>query len=253
MNNNYFNYHYWEQVVLKRKLKKKECELINNAKCEYNMNRSIKNIHENVQSKGLYIPMLTVNNGNCLFHSLCYYNLADDIDSLKLAISNLMIFFKDKKKFLPNQEETVSELFTLYNDIEYVLDYNGKKLYKYTYDAMCIDILVDDGWKRINTQLMLSILSVALNIKFTIHHDNGHSTNICPCEKETTRSIYLAQIGECHYIPLDEISNENSETLSCPKYTDEINKFVAWGNKMKNKKNNYVQSSSSDDEYILEN
>ena len=93
MNDNYFSYQYWEKSVLKRKLRKKEIEIIRNARCEHIMNESIKNIHENVRSDGLYVPMLTVNNGNCLFHSLCYYKLADDIESLKLAISNLMIFF----------------------------------------------------------------------------------------------------------------------------------------------------------------
>ena len=130
---------------------------------------------------------------------------------------------------------SMTELFPLYNDIEYVLDYNGKKLYKYTYDAMCIDVLVDDGWKRINTQLMLSILSVVLNIKFIIYHDNGHSTNICPNEKETTIPIYLAQIGECHYIPLDKIKNTDAEESACPTYTDDIKILVKWAKKIKSK------------------
>jgi hypothetical protein len=235
------NYKYWENI-LGRRLKRDEVERIQNVRSEKDMNHSINIIYNNAVAHELYIPMLTPNDGNCLFSSLCYYNISDNIQSLKKGITNMMLFFKDMKNFIPGQEMTLGELFPLHNELEYVFCYNEQKLYKYTYDAMCIDIMADDGWKRINTELLLTVLSVSLNIKFNIFHDNGHITKICPNEKENTRNIFLAHVGECHYIPLDIISlDSDKKTPECIYYTESIDEFTRWAEET------LMQNSNSDE------
>jgi hypothetical protein len=231
MNHFSLNYKYWESV-LGRRLKREEVERIQSVHAEKHMNSSINDIYNKAITYGLYIPMLTPNDGNCLFSSLCYYNFADNIQSLKKGVANMMIFFKNMKNFIPGQEMTLGELFPLHNELEFVFCYNEQKVYKYTYDAMCIDIMADDGWKRINTELLLTVLSVSLNLKFQIFHDNGHITKICPHEKEDTRNIFLAHVGECHYIPLDIISeNTNENVPECLYYTESFDEFKKWAEK----------------------
>ena len=223
------NFWYWESI-LKRRLKQEEKERIKSVYAEKEMNKVIRDIHNMAKKNGLYIPKLTENDGNCLFWSLCYYDFANDITSLKKGISNMLMFFKDMKNFIPGQEMPLSELFALHNDIEYVYCYKEQKLYKYNYDAMCMDIITNDGWKRINTELLFTVLSIIMNIRFQIYHDNGHITKICPNEKEDTKNIFLAQLGECHYIPLDIISD--NIVPKCLEYTESWDDFIEWGEKI---------------------
>lgn len=225
MNTQELHIKFWTKK-LRRRLRKYECIIINDAYCENEMNESIYNISESAKKDNLYISTLTPDDGNCLFHSLCHHGLADNVDILKKGIANIMIFFKNLKNFIPGQDLTLDELFGFYNEIEFVYCKNTEKIYKYNYDAMCMDFLTKKGWKRMNTELLLTIMSIVLNIKFCIYHDNGHVTKICPNEKENTKYINLAQIGECHYIPLDEIK-ENQQTEP-PFYDSELNKFYFW-------------------------
>jgi hypothetical protein len=225
MAKNEFDVKFWIKQ-LGRRLEKYEYNIVNNALCEKEMNDSILDIAEYIKKDGLYIPNLSSDDGNCLFYSLCYLGLASDVDILKKGIVNLMIFFKNLKKFIPGQELSLEELFGFYNDIEFVYCKNNQKLYKYNYDTMCMDFLSKKGWKRINTELLLTIMSIALNIKFNIYHDNGHITKICPDERDNTQNIYLAQIGECHYIPLKKI--EEKVNIEIPLYDEDIKKFIFW-------------------------
>jgi hypothetical protein len=243
---NNINPRYWGSI-LQRKLTEDEYEILHDVKSEIKMNSVINDIHNKVIQEGLYFPMLTENDGNCLFHSLCYYNLAKDIVSLKKSISNMMIFFKDKKNFIPNQDLTLAELFSFHNEIQNVFCYKKHKMYKYNYDTMCIDILADDGWKRINTELMLTVLSIVLNIKFKIYHNNNHITNICPVENEDTQIIILAQLGECHYIPLDVIPK--GKKVDCPMYTENYKKFLNWADSIMNDDYESNSENNLDDHY----
>jgi hypothetical protein len=248
------DYDYWEHT-LGRSLRKKEYILIKKAKCEKGMNESIELINRTANKNGLCVKNLTENDGNCLFNSLCHLGLATTLSSLKKSIANLMIFFKDVKNFIPDQEMSLAELFPLHNDVEFVFCCKQKKIFKYTYDAMCMDIMTNDGWTRINTQMILTALSVALNVKFVIYHDNGHKTEISTQDNENTRSIFLGQIEECHYIPLDIIKDDSNDI--CPVYDGNTKKFVAWaerifimkfGNNLAsvNNDNKYIQSDESD-------
>jgi hypothetical protein len=228
MNSREFDIKFWVKK-LNRRLKKYECIIINEAYCENEMNESILNIGKFAKNDNLYIPILTPDDGNCLFHSLCYHGLASSVDILKKGIANIMIFFKNLKNFIPGQDLSLDELFGFYNEIEFVFCRNTQKLYKYNYDIMCMDFLTKRGWRRMNTELLLTIMSISLNIKFNIYHDNEHITYICPNKKENTREIYLGQIGECHYIPLDEIKNDqHDEQYKIPLCDKDINTFSFW-------------------------
>lgn len=229
MENYPLNYNYWESI-LGRRLNDEEKEKFKNVQSEKNMNKVIHCVYWHAVKNGLYIPILTENDGNCLFHCLCYYKFADDIKTLKRGLSNMLLFFRDMKNFIPGQDMTLAELFGLHNDIENIFCYKEQNLYKYNYDAMCLDLLLDDGWKRINTELLFTVLSIIMNKRFIIYHDNKHITNICPNENKNTKNIYLAQLGECHYIPLDLIQTENPP--KCLEYKDSHNEFIEWVNKI---------------------
>lgn len=236
MSNRSLNYKYWE-YSLGRNLRKKEVQIIRNARFEVKMNGMIDDINNHVKSKGLCIPILTVDDGNCLFHSLYYHlypnskrDLKGSIDSFKQTICKMLLFYKTMENFVPDQEMSLEKLFPFHNEIENVYCYANKKVYKYNYDAMCIDLISNNGWKRINTELLLTTLSIGLNIKFKIYHSNEHVTIICPLEKENTKTIFLTQLGECHYIPLDIINPD--VPYECPYYYDDIKKFESWADEI---------------------
>lgn len=248
MQNLPLNYKYWE-YFLKRKLNDKEKKLIKDVHSENLLNKVLQNIHEKVIKDKLYIPMLTPDDGNCLFSSLCYHKFANDIPTLKKGLSNMLVFFKDMKNFIPGQDTTLSELFTMYNEIEFVFCYNEQKLYKYNYDAMCLDLLSNDGWKRINTELLFTIMSIVMNVRFLIYHNNGHITKICPdgIENEKTKNVYLAHMGESHYIPLDEI-DQDKPLPSCIESNQSYNAFITWTRKVIEENNSYQNKKYNDDD-----
>ena len=229
MNKYSLSFRYWESV-LQRPLNDDEVGIIRSARCENQMNKVIYYLNEKVQLDGLFIPALTENDGNCLFQSLCYSSIDCSVQELKRCVVNMLLFFKTKKNFIPNQEMSLEELFQVRNEIEYVYCNNTHRLFKYTYDAMCEDMMTDEGWKRIETELLLTMLSIVLNIRFKIYHSNEHITSICPREFENTQIVYLAQIDECHYLPLEK---KNGETkYECPFYTDDCHKFRTWADSL---------------------
>jgi len=216
---------YWENY-LDRPLTKHEYFILRHAKDEQIFNNRIKNLHMIANSKGLYIPLLTNMHGNCIFESLRYYNLCDNIDDMRIGIALLMTMFKNKKNFFSDRTDSLSELF-LFNDIEFVFCQKKKQLFKYNFDTMCVDLATDSSWTRLNTQLIFMVMSQLLNLKFVILNDSheNYSTEICIAENDQTQTIYLGQIGELHYVPLEEKMHENHE---CPKYDDSLNDFHMW-------------------------
>jgi hypothetical protein len=221
---------YWEQY-LGRHLTKQEYFILKQAKSEKQFNDRIKNLYTIASSKGLYIPLLTNMYGNCIFESLQYYKLCENVDDMRIGLALLMTMFKNKKNFFPNQSDSLNELFS-FNDIEFVFCQKTKQLYKYNFDAMCVDLATDSSWTRLNTQLIFMIMSLLLNLKFIILNDGHHSynTEISTIENENTKTIYLGQIGELHYIPLDRMQ-EGTE-YHCPKYDDSLNDFHMWARSM---------------------
>lgn len=235
---------YWERY-LRRRLVEKEIKLLKQTKCEHNMNIAIKDIHNSAIKENLYIPILTNLDGNCMFECLYYNKLCNDIDNFRTGIAMIMVLFKDEQFFIPNQELTLNELFSFRNEVEYVYCHKTQKLYKYTYDTMCIDLALNSSWSRYDTQLLLTVISILLNLRFEIYHDNGHKTEIETKLDDQTKTIYLGQIDEVHYIPLDV--NENNDNKSCPKYTESFNIFQKWAKWAISQMNNSDDSDGGND------
>lgn len=217
---------YWEDY-LERELTPTECLILKAAKNENKMNMAIQQIYQNAESKGLYIPILTNLHGNCIFESLKYHGLCDDIDNFRNGIAVLMLMFKKMKNFIPGQELSLEELFDLTNYIETVFCKTTRRYYKYNYYAMCVDLSTDTSWTRFNTQLIFTVLSVVLNIRIKIFHNNGHITIIETLENDDTIDICLAQIEEIHYFPLEKRTGYPCED-ECPKYMDHLLYFHKW-------------------------
>ena len=224
------NKEYWRNLLC-RNLTSEESYILENTKCEKVINTRIKQINSFGEAHNLYIPMLTNMYGNCIFETLQYFNLCDDIDELRSGIALVMLIFKNTKNFIPNQELTLAELFLFRNEVEHVFCKVTRKLYKYNFDAMCIDLAMDCSWTRLNTELILTVMSIVLKLKFMIFHDNGHITTICVDENENTKSIYMGLVEEVHYFPLDKKS-DSSEEYETPKYTKALKVFHKWAHEM---------------------
>lgn len=235
------NLNYWEKY-LGRTLKSKEYCIIKQAEAEHFMNKKITDIYKSATTKGLYVPQLTTLVGNCIFESLQYHQICDDIDKFRCGIAYLFLLFKDQKYFIPDQEMSLEELFNLTNDIETVYCTETKRLYKYTFTAMCLDLAKNTSWSRLNTQLFFLGLSVILNLKINILHNNGHITEIITIDNQDTMTIYLGLIDEFHYIPIGKRIGHPIED-SCPKYLENINNFHYWARSVAIKKQRVIYES----------
>jgi len=217
----------WETYI-GRKLKPSEKKLINNYKIEKKMNVCIKNIHNRAKSKGLCIHYLTNLDGNCMFESLQHHNFFDTIENFRKNIATLMLFYRNKKYLFDGQENSLEELFQFTNEVEYVIDPDTGKLYKYNYDMMCIDLWNNNNWSRLPTQLIMMTISYFYNIKFNIINDeNDYETTIyCgDSSKNSHLDVYLGHITETHYIPLVECTiNKNR----IPKHNEAREEFMEW-------------------------
>jgi hypothetical protein len=242
---NTVNKEYWTNY-LGRELTRNEHILLCNTKSEKLINLKINSINEIAKKSGLCVSMLTNMHGNCIFESLQYFNMCDDIDQLRKGLALIMLAFKNKKNFIPNQELSLGELFGFYNDVEYVFCKSKQKLYKYNFDAMCIDLATDCSWTRLNTELIFTIMSIVLNLKFMIFHDNGHITTICTEENVCTKTIYMGLIDEVHYFPLDKISEGTPQT--CPNYKHSLKLFHKWARHMSDKLGRTISDSSDETE-----
>lgn len=237
---NTVNEKYWKKF-LGKELTAKDKSILDETDSEVKLNFVIIKISEFIKAqepeKCLHIAKLTNMHGNCLFESLQFYNLCDNIDVLRRGISILMLSFKNIKNLIPNQDLSLYEYFGMTNEIAYVIDKNNKKLYKYTYDSMCYDLASDCSWTRLGTEMVLSFMAVILNLKFYIYHDSNYITKIEPVNNSETKLIRLALIGEIHYMPIAEGKpNENSTVL---KYTDALRKFHEWAREKEKEKIEY--------------
>jgi hypothetical protein len=227
---------------LGRKLYFEEYELLESLKSELIMNKMLKNLYKilrinnNKNKEKLYIPLLTEANGNCLFESLVYYKIGDDIETLKLGISYFMYQLQNTK--LPGQDETLKDKFNNFfcDDIEYVCDDNSEEIYKYKFNVMCKDICCKKSWNRLPTNLILILISWLFNCEIIILSDNTEYKNIINVydnidTKKKLKKIYLGRLGgELHYIPLDLLDeNEKIKELNHEK----VKKiFYEWANEV---------------------
>ena len=240
---------------LDRDLTPYEDNILNDLKCEKDINKQLEELHNIVIDKGYYISDLTNLHGNCLFESLVHHNICNDETILRKSLAHLLYIYGNYKGFFESQNETLRELFVFANDIEFVFNPNDKTFYQYTYDIMCQDISNDNSWMRLPTQLLLMFISRLFNIEIIIIHDNGHETIINSNNSSETiinsnNKIYLCLMNEFHYLPLKKINkekddekkddgkDEEDEEIEILLYNDAYNKFIEWSKKMWFKKNN---------------
>jgi hypothetical protein len=224
------NMDYWKDY-LGRNLKEKEFAILKKTQCEHMMNCKIKQLCEHANSKNLFVPTLTNLHGNCIFESLQYHGLCDNIDDFRKGLAMFLLAVKDKTYFFPEQEMSLRESFAARNEIEYVFCKNKKRFYKYNFDAMCMDLATDSSWRRLDTELILASLTVLLNIRIHTLHDNGHVSTIKTTENDSTIDVWLGLINELHYIPLS-VKVGNAKEEICPLYREGLIEFHQWARSM---------------------
>jgi hypothetical protein len=213
---------------LNRELNMEEKCLFNSVRMEKMMNIQLNKINETIKIRDLEISHLSVIDGNCLFDSLSSLGYGENADELRKSITYLMYIFKDYKNFFTDQEETLSELFANFNEIEIVYCKNDSKVYKYNYEVMCQDMYESCNWTRLNTQLVLMFISKIFNINITIIHDNGFETTI-HLGDEKAENVYLAHVGESHYLPISKIVDaDNHKNI---EYKHMKHEFLKWATK----------------------
>lgn len=248
----------WEGY-LDRKLDNIEKNLLEELKKEVIINRMLRNLYIRLKERNnqnnvdkLYIPLLTEARGNCLFESLVYHGIGNDINSLRYGIGYLMYQFQNSN--LPGDDITIKDKFkTFYcDDIEMVYCHTNKKAYDYTYNIMCQDITDDRSWTKLPTNLILLVISWLFNVKIIIITElYEHETvinayeNIKNNEKmPDLRKIYLSHIGgESHYVPLDKLDKNEKVTLLIHKDVKPL--FYEWAIEMVKYKYN-INSDEND-------
>jgi len=218
----------WE-VYLKRKLSLSEKKLLKKTECEISINKDIMNLAINLKNDKLYIPELSISDGNCLYESLNYHLKEKNLLDIRKSVANFMRLFKNQKNIFSNNEYSLHELFMFQNEIQYILNRKDNKLYNYTFDIMCADLECDGSWERLPVELILMCISYLYDVKITICHDNGfmhHIINSDTPEKE----IYIGLLGEFHYIPLEIKKDEDPDTITdnVIVYNKYIDKYHEW-------------------------
>ena len=175
---------------------------------------------------------------------MVHHKLFEDHDKFRKDLAYFMYIFGDHKNFLPTHAESLRELFTLYrNDVEYVYSKKESKMYKYTYELMCVDLSTEFSWTRLPTQIIMMVISYILNVKFltisnaTKHNTNNYVSEICNATDDPME-IYLGHIDEIHYVPLEKVPDGNNiDELQVLKYSDAKYKFYKWAITMYNSLN----------------
>jgi hypothetical protein len=226
---------------LNRELTNKEKNIINCANGENQLNKIIKKFVENNKEYNVYIPKLSVTNGNCLFDSLCYHLTDINPIDLRKLVSNFMRIYKNFNIF-HTSELTLNDMFTFQNDIEYLHDIKNDKVYKYTFDIMCSDLECETSWERLPTELILMCISYIYDAKISIYHNNKHITQINSSEN-CVKTIYIGLLNESHYIPLD-IKKDTDPDDICDNYylyNHFINMYTKWSTIVKKQRENQKQ------------
>ena len=223
---NDYSIEYWEKN-LGRNISKDENKIIMQAKHENEINECVGNIYTTAQQNNMHIPFLTELDGNCIFECLKYHKICNNISDFRCGLAYLLITLKNKKYFIPTREDSLEEIFDMTNDINIVFCKKDKKIYNYNFHAMCVDLANNGSWRRIQMDLVINCIAILTNIHIHIIHNNGHISKINPVTNNDTLTIYIGMIGEYHYIP---ICNNTDEHVECPQFKSDRNKFNDWKN-----------------------
>lgn len=237
------NDEYWAKQLKKigLKLTKKDRKIFNSVRNEKSNNESMARILSRALKDGLYIPSLTKLEGNCMFESMQLAGLCPDHIEFRQAVALLFFLFGDCKILSAYKESTLKEIFEFFRDTEYVFCHDTNLLFRYTYYTMCSDMSTPRNWSRLPTELILTVISIFFKVRIHIYHDNGHVDKICDVDLEKKLpnnddkcNIYLALIGENHYVPLVRVPRKRIDTIKCPKYDIALKEFHKWARKRAN-------------------
>jgi len=218
-----------------------EDEILHDLKKEIILNKKMSSLYGNCLTHNLYVPHLTKLDGNCFFECLVHGGIGTDIKSLRNAVAYMMWVFGDYKGFLPNREETLRDLFSFTNEIEYVFCKETEKLYKYTYDVMCMDLANEKSWGVLPTQLIQLLLSNVFLLNFKVVSDRFDvitQTHAFEAVEEDQRPVltdfWIGHIFENHYVTAQKIPvGTEVEPLF---YNDVKEVFAKWGSAMQKKR-----------------
>jgi hypothetical protein len=112
-------------------------------------------------------------------------------------------------------------------DVSVVMCRKKKRVYKYNFVAMCVDLATNGSWKRISTNLVLAVISTIFNLKIVVIQNKGMVYAIETVVNKNTKTIYLGLIDEVHYFPLAERKGHKIENI-CPKYINSLTLFHQW-------------------------
>jgi hypothetical protein len=140
-----------------------------------------------------------------------------------------MWLYKNYKNIFTNNDLTLNEMFTMQNEIEYLLDKKNNDLYIYNYDVMCADLACDGSWKRLPIEIILMCVSFIFDVKIIICHDNGYTHNIITTNTPQ-KTIYLGLLGEFHYIPLMKKQENDPDDITdnVMVYNKYIDSYEKW-------------------------
>lgn len=255
----------WKEY-LGRNLTFEERYFIVDFKAEIHMNKLMANLYEKCKTKNMFVPKLSLTDGNCMFDSLNYHKIGHDVQSLRAGLAILLYIFADIPNFFPTVGTTIKEMFIMMNEIELVR--RSKKIYiandnihdnindnnnfdnnlmieeeiadycKYTFDAMCQDLCTTHAWSRLPTELILTFISMIYKVEIVIINSNNdyeHTINADP--DNIKNKIYLGHLGEAHYVPLDTLPT--GEILKPIYYESAQATFLKWAHEIENHKINF--------------
>ena len=230
---------YWTHY-LQRSLKPQESMLIDAVDFEISINQKLKNLYNHIQSKDMHFLKRTDMDGNCMFASLVELGFCDTVENLRRALAIEMILNKESKDIVP--EFTLEEAFKNTNEIESISD--DEDSVPYTYERMCIDVLTDGSWTRLNPELLMIVLSKKFNAKFTVFTETGYSTDIYHSDSNDseTRTFTLGLINDLHYLPLSP--NEPGAKYRFEGYNTFMPLFSKWRRIVKLKKRSAVGTAA---------
>lgn len=224
----------WENY-LGRRTTDEEYSLIESVKDEKVYNIELDKLFEITKNKGLYIPKLTLRNGNCLFQSLNILGFCENYDDFRMFLAHMMYLFRNKRSFFEYEDDkrSLKEMFTDTNEVEYVLCDQESIVYKYTYETMCQDFASGFSWTRLPTQIIIQFISKLLNIRFEIYCNTSEFVHIIDLNSVDSNPhiVHLGHLGEKHYVPLAIRTGHPNEDR-CPKYSSSRRFFLEWANDM---------------------
>jgi len=174
-----------------------------------------------------------------MFESLQYHGIISTHCRHRYGLAYILYIFKNYKNFIPGDERTLAEQYhdTTYDPPKYVVRGKNrlmkKQFYKYSYDVMCQDLSNNGSWDKLRTNMILLVLSRIYKLRIhilNITHNGSFLNTLNAFEnlknQPELKTIYLANINEMHYLPLDRLSNNQKITRI---YYNDINQhFLHW-------------------------